>query len=80
MIANLVFLSDRSVEENLRLFEDMKHGKFAEGAATLRMKMDMKSTNSVMWDLVAYRIKYTPHHRTGDKYLTHSYPSLAFPL
>ena len=59
---------DRSVEENLRLFEDMKKGKFAEGAATLRMKMDITSTNPCMWDQVAYRIKYEPHPHLGDEW------------
>lgn len=51
----------------------MKHGKLREGEATLRLKMDMKSTNSVMWDLVAYRIKYVPHYRSGDQWCI--YPS-----
>eukprot|EP01027_Heterolobosea_sp_BB2_P003525 GEZU01005333.1.p1 GENE.GEZU01005333.1~~GEZU01005333.1.p1 ORF type:complete len:795 (+),score=372.73 GEZU01005333.1:80-2464(+) len=59
---------DRPVEENLKLFEDMRKGKFAEGAATLRLKMDMKSPNYTMRDLVAYRIKYTPHPKVGDKW------------
>jgi glutaminyl-tRNA synthetase len=48
---------DRPVEESLRLFRQMKEGRFAEGAATLRLRMDMKSDNPVMRDLVAYRIK-----------------------
>lgn len=64
---------DRSVEENLKLFQDMKHGKFAEGTATLRMKMNMQSDKSVFWDLVAYRVKHIPHHRTSDKWCI--YPS-----
>ena len=49
---------NRSVEENLRLFEDMRKGKFAEGEATLRMKIDMRSPDPCMWDPVAYRIKH----------------------
>jgi len=67
---------NRPIEENLSLFEDMKNGKFEEGKATLRMKMDMKSGNSCMWDLVAYRIKFLPHHRTGKKWCI--YPSYDF--
>lgn len=54
---------DRPILESLQLFEDMKKGKFAEGEATLRMKMVMEDGKM---DPVAYRIKYTPHHRTGD--------------
>ncbi|XP_062854607.1 glutamine--tRNA ligase [Trichomycterus rosablanca] len=54
---------DRPVEESLVLFERMKKGMFAEGDATLRMKMVMEDGKM---DPVAYRIKYTPHHRTGD--------------
>uniref|UniRef100_UPI00358DE5DD glutamine--tRNA ligase isoform X2 n=1 Tax=Myxine glutinosa TaxID=7769 RepID=UPI00358DE5DD len=54
---------DRLIEESLCLFEDMRKGKFEEGGATLRMKMIMEDGKM---DPVAYRIKYTPHHRTGD--------------
>lgn len=46
---------DRSVEENLRLFDDMRRGLYKEGEATLRMKMDYKNDNPNMWDSVAYR-------------------------
>ncbi|XP_033606818.1 probable glutamine--tRNA ligase [Cryptotermes secundus] len=56
---------DRPVEENLRLFEDMKNGKIEEGEATLRMKITLKEGKQ---DPVAYRIKFLPHHRTGDKW------------
>ncbi|XP_063147536.1 glutamine--tRNA ligase isoform X2 [Candoia aspera] len=56
---------DRPIEESLLLFEDMRKGKFGEGEATLRMKMVMEDGKM---DPVAYRIKYTPHHRTGDKW------------
>ncbi|CAM9498023.1 unnamed protein product, partial [Phaeothamnion confervicola] len=57
---------NRPVEENLILFEDMRHGKFEENAATLRLKMDLGSPNPNMWDQVAYRIKYVPHPHAGD--------------
>ena len=67
---------NRSVEENLRLFEDMRKGKFAEGEATLRMKIDMRSPNPCMWDPVAYRIKYIPHPHVGSKWCI--YPSYDF--
>eukprot|EP01087_Luapelamoeba_hula_P007139 TRINITY_DN1734_c0_g1_i2.p1 TRINITY_DN1734_c0_g1~~TRINITY_DN1734_c0_g1_i2.p1 ORF type:complete len:788 (+),score=172.90 TRINITY_DN1734_c0_g1_i2:287-2365(+) len=67
---------DQPIEETLRLFEDMKNGKFAEGEVTLRMKQDMYSNNPCMWDHVAYRIKYTPHPHVGDKWCI--YPSYDF--
>ena len=57
---------NRSVEENLREFENMKKGKYGAGEATLRMKMDMQSPNPNMWDQVAYRIKYVPHPHAGS--------------
>lgn len=56
---------DRPVEENLLLFEDMKNGKIDEGMATLRMKVTLEEGKQ---DPVAYRIKFLPHHRTGDKW------------
>ncbi|XP_053325199.1 glutamine--tRNA ligase [Spea bombifrons] len=56
---------DRPIEESLNLFEGMKKGKFAEGEVTLRMKLVMEDGKM---DPVAYRIKYTPHHRSGDKW------------
>uniref|UniRef100_A0A3Q0SVS1 Glutamine--tRNA ligase n=1 Tax=Amphilophus citrinellus TaxID=61819 RepID=A0A3Q0SVS1_AMPCI len=56
---------DRPIEESLVLFERMKKGLFAEGEATLRMKMVMEDGKM---DPVAYRIKYTPHHRTGNEW------------
>ncbi len=59
---------DRSVEENLRLFEDMKNGKFREGECVLRAKIDMSSPNIVMRDPTIYRIKKVRHPRTGDKW------------
>ena len=59
---------NRSVEENLELFERMKNGEFEEGSHVLRAKIDMSSPNVVMRDPVIYRIKKVPHHRTGDKW------------
>lgn len=55
-----------SVERNLELFEKMRMGCFDEGTYTLRLKMDLESANPNMYDLVAYRIKYTPHPHAGD--------------
>jgi glutaminyl-tRNA synthetase len=59
---------DRSVEENLDLFERMRAGEFPDGARTLRAKIDMASPNINMRDPVMYRIKHATHHRTGDKW------------
>lgn len=59
---------DRSVEENLALFEKMKNGEFAEGKACLRAKIDMASPFIVMRDPVLYRVKFAHHHQTGDKW------------
>ena len=57
---------DRSVEENLRIFEEMKAGKHAEGTHVLRAKIDMSSSNMLMRDPVMYRILHQDHHRTGS--------------
>ena len=59
---------DRSVAENLALFERMRAGEFAEGACVLRAKIDMASPNINMRDPVMYRIIHASHHRTGDKW------------
>jgi len=59
---------DRSVEENLALFEKMRNGEFAEGTACLRAKIDMASSFIVMRDPVLYRIKFAEHHQTGNKW------------
>ena len=59
---------DRTIEENLALFEKMKNGEFAEGKASLRAKIDMASPFMVMRDPVIYRIKFVSHHQTGDKW------------
>lgn len=57
---------DRSAEENLRIFEEMKAGKHAEGTHVLRAKIDMSSSNMLMRDPVMYRILHQDHHRTGS--------------
>lgn len=57
---------NRSVEENLALFNDMKAGKYPDGSKVLRAKIDMAHTNMLMRDPVLYRIKHAHHHRTGD--------------
>jgi glutaminyl-tRNA synthetase len=59
---------NRSVEENLDLFERMKNGEFPDGSKTLRAKIDMSSPNMHMRDPVMYRIKHATHHRTGDSW------------
>ena len=59
---------DRTIEENLALFEKMKNGEFAEGKASLRAKIDMASPFMVMRDPVIYRIKFASHHQTGNKW------------
>ncbi|MGB9851598.1 MAG: glutamine--tRNA ligase/YqeY domain fusion protein [Candidatus Kapaibacteriota bacterium] len=59
---------NRSIEENLQLFERMRKGEFPDGSKTLRAKIDMASPNLNMRDPVMYRIKHASHHRTGDKW------------
>jgi glutaminyl-tRNA synthetase len=59
---------DRSIEENLRLFREMKAGKYADGEKVLRAKIDMASPNMMFRDPLLYRIKHATHHRTGDKW------------
>ncbi|MFT4735310.1 MAG: glutaminyl-tRNA synthetase [Algoriphagus sp.] len=59
---------DRTAEENLMLFREMREGKHAEGSKALRAKIDMASTNMLMRDPVIYRIKFAKHHRTADKW------------
>ena len=60
--------SERSPEENLRIFREMREGKHAEGSMVLRAKIDMSSSNMLMRDPIIYRIKFAHHHRTGDKW------------
>jgi len=59
---------NRSLEENLRLFEEMREGKYAEGDKVLRAKIDMAHPNMLMRDPLMYRIIHASHHRTGDKW------------
>lgn len=59
---------NRSVEENLRLFREMRDGKYADGEKVLRAKIDMASPNMMFRDPLLYRIKHASHHRTGDKW------------
>ena len=71
---------DRSVEENLDLFERMKNGEFADGAKTLRAKIDMASPNINMRDPAIYRIVHTDHHRQGDKWCIYPLYDYAHPI
>ena len=71
---------DRSVEENLQLFENMKNGMYKEGEKVLRAKIDMASPNINMRDPVLYRINYTSHHRQGNKWCIYPMYDLAHPL
>lgn len=71
---------DRSVEENLELFEKMKNGEFPDGSRTLRAKIDMASPNINMRDPVLYRIAHASHHRTGDKWCIYPMYDFAHPL
>jgi len=71
---------DRSVDENLDLFERMRKGEFPDGSRTLRAKIDMASPNIVMRDPVLYRILRVPHHRTGDKWCIYPTYDYAHPL
>lgn len=64
---------NRPIAESLMLFDEMRRGVIDEGKATLRMKQDMQSDNYNMYDLIAYRIKFTPHPHAGDKWCI--YPS-----
>jgi glutaminyl-tRNA synthetase len=67
---------NRSIEENLMLFEQMKNGQFRDGEKVLRARIDMASINMHMRDPIMYRIKHAHHHRTGDKWVI--YPMYDF--
>lgn len=71
---------DRSVEENLRLFKEMKEGKYKDGEKVLRAKIDMASPNMVMRDPVLYRILHVAHHRTGNEWCIYPMYDFAHPL
>ena len=71
---------DRSVEENLDLFERMKNGEFPAGSRTLRAKIDMASPNMNMRDPAIYRIVYATHHRQGDKWCIYPLYDYAHPI
>ena len=71
---------NRSVEENLKLFEEMKNGKYANGEKTLRAKIDMASPNINMRDPVIYRIMHVHHHQTKDKWCIYPMYDFAHPL
>jgi glutaminyl-tRNA synthetase len=71
---------NRSVEENLRLFEGMKNGEFEDGSRVLRAKIDMTSPNLNMRDPVIYRIQRATHHNTGDKWCIYPMYDYAHPL
>ncbi len=71
---------DRSVEENLDLFERMKNGEFPDGSHTLRAKIDMASPNMNLRDPAIYRILHTHHHRQGDKWCIYPLYDFAHPI
>jgi len=71
---------NRSIEENLKLFQEMKDGKYEEGEKTLRVKIDMKSSNLNMRDPAIYRIIKKPHAHTGDKWNIYPLYDYAHPL
>lgn len=71
---------NRSVEENLDLFERMKNGEFKDGEKVLRAKIDMASPNINMRDPVIYRIAHTTHHNTGDKWCIYPMYDFAHPI
>ena len=71
---------DRSVEENLDLFERMKNGEFPDGSRTLRAKIDMASPNLNLRDPAMYRILHIPHHQTGDKWCIYPMYDFAHPI
>ena len=71
---------DRSVEENLELFENMKNGKYADGEKVLRAKIDMASPNINMRDPVIYRVAHMSHHNTGDKWCIYPMYDFAHPI
>ena len=71
---------DRSIEENLELFDNMKKGKYADGEKVLRAKIDMASPNINMRDPIIYRVAHMTHHNTGDKWCIYPMYDFAHPL
>ena len=71
---------DRSIEENLELFENMRAGKYADGEKVLRAKIDMASPNMNMRDPVIYRVAHMSHHNTGDKWCIYPMYDFAHPI
>ena len=71
---------ERSIEENLALFEEMKAGKVADGARVLRAKIDMSSPNINMRDPILYRVAKMPHHNTGDQWCIYPMYDFAHPI
>ena len=71
---------DRSIEENLSMFEDMKNGKYADGELVLRAKIDMASPNINMRDPVIYRVAHMTHHNTGDQWCIYPMYDFAHPI
>ncbi|MCI5492724.1 MAG: glutamine--tRNA ligase/YqeY domain fusion protein [Lachnospiraceae bacterium] len=71
---------DRSVEENLQMFEDMKNGKYQDGEKVLRAKIDMASPNINMRDPILYRVAHMTHHSTGDKWCIYPMYDFAHPI
>lgn len=71
---------NRSIEENLSLFEEMKDGKYADGEKVLRAKIDMSSPNINMRDPIIYRIAHAAHHNTGDKWCIYPMYDFAHPI
>ena len=71
---------NRSVEENLQLFEEMREGKYADGEKVLRAKIDMASPNMNMRDPVIYRVAHMTHHNTGDKWCIYPMYDFAHPI
>ncbi len=71
---------NRSIEENLRLFEEMKEGKYQDGEKVLRAKIDMASPNINMRDPVIYRVAHMHHHNTGDKWCIYPMYDFAHPI
>jgi glutaminyl-tRNA synthetase len=71
---------NRSIEENLKLFREMKAGKYPDGAKVLRAKIDMASPNINMRDPIIYRIAHVPHYRTGDKWCIYPMYDFAHPV